>query len=307
MTGGDTVLDAFPHPSITPLEDKPTYLNLLRFCEKLIENAASVSSPLGGSSHGHSGLILPDANYFRDTGHHFVMPVFPGVILVVAATATAAAGRAIHDVHASDLRVFTSCMTVENATRKKIVSVIPDLFLELMKLPITGLATVAVRDILGQLFATHGKITSAQLKRSYESAKEPWDATTPFQVLSARIKKAPDLFAAAEEPFSDQQMIGFGYDAVLKTGVFSEALRVWRRKAIGLKTWINFQTFMDKKYNDYMEDQSSEDHHPFAGAAVQADTLAALQKVVEVMTSNREDIEILSETKAAYESKISTF
>ena len=119
MAGANTLLDAFPHPVIAPLESKPTYLNLLRFREQLIENAASVPSPLGGCSHGHSGLILSDATYYRDTGHHFVRPVFLGVIPVVPATATAAAGRAIRDIHASDLRVFTSCTAVENATRNK--------------------------------------------------------------------------------------------------------------------------------------------------------------------------------------------
>ena len=93
MAGDDTLLDAFPHPSITPLEETPTYLNLLRFQEQLIDNAASVPSPLGGGSHGHSGLIIPDAMYFRDTGHHFIRPVFPGVIPVFATTATAAAGK----------------------------------------------------------------------------------------------------------------------------------------------------------------------------------------------------------------------
>ena len=160
---------------------------------------------------------------------------------------------------------------MENATRKKIVSVIPDLYLEPMKLRITGLATVAVREILRQLFATHGKITFQELEQAYDSAKEPWDATTPFQVLLARIKKAVDLVAAAEEPFSDLQMIRFGYEAVLKTGVFSEALRVWRRKGIGLTTWNNFQVFMAEKYDDYKEYQAAEDHHPFAGAAIKAD------------------------------------
>ena len=39
------------------------------------------------------------------------------------------------------------------------------------------------------------------------------------------------------------------------------------------KTWINFQTFMAEKYDDYLEDQAAEDPHPYAGAAIQADTL----------------------------------
>ena len=80
MTDGNTLLEAFPHPTITAFQEKPTYMNLLRFREKLIENAASVPSSLGSGAHSHSGLILPDAIYFRDTGSNFVRPVFPGVI-----------------------------------------------------------------------------------------------------------------------------------------------------------------------------------------------------------------------------------
>ena len=106
---------------------------------------------------------------------------------------------------------------------------------------------------------------------------------------------------AAKEPFLDRQMIRFAHDAVLKSGVFRETLRAWRRKLTGQKTWINFQTFMATQYDDYLEDQAAEDHHPFAGAAIQADTLAALQNVVEEMKSNRADIAILSEFNATFE------
>ena len=83
MTGQNTLLEAFPHPTITAFNEKPTYTTLCRFIEQLIENGSSVPSPLGGGAHGHSGLILPDAIYFRDTGSHFVRPVFPGVIPVI--------------------------------------------------------------------------------------------------------------------------------------------------------------------------------------------------------------------------------
>ena len=41
---------------------------------------------------------------------------------------------------------------------------------------------------------------------------------------------------------------------------------------------------MAEKYDDFLEDQAAEDHHPFAGAAIQADTLATLQNVVAAMT-----------------------
>ena len=101
-------------------------------------------------------------------------------------------------------------------------------------------------------------------------------------------------------------MIRFSYDAVLKTGVFSETLCVWRRKTIGLKTCTNFQVFMVEKYDDYKEDQAAKDHHPFAGAAIQADTLKALQNVVQAMIQDHEDIASLSNANLAYKHKILT-
>ena len=101
-------------------------------------------------------------------------------------------------------------------------------------------------------------------------------------------------------------MIRFAYDAVLKTGIFSKALRVWRSKALNLKTWSNFQTYMVEKYDDYLEDQSAKDEHNFSGAAVQQDTLQELQNVVKAMTRDREDIAILSETNASSEAKTMT-
>ena len=71
-------------------------------------------------------------------------------------------------------------------------------------------------------------------------------------------------------------MVRFAYDAVLKSGMFSESIQAWRRKTVDQKTWLNFQTFMTVQYEDYLEDQVADDQLPYAGSAVQAETLAAL-------------------------------
>ena len=56
---------------------------------------------------------------------------------------------------------------------------------------------------------------------------------------------------------------------------------------------------MSTQYDDYLEDQAAEGDLPFAGAAIQQETLAALQNVIEAMTSDRECIAALSEANAA--------
>ena len=56
---------------------------------------------------------------------------------------------------------------------------------------------------------------------------------------------------------------------------------------------------MSTQYGDYLEDQAAEGDLPFAGAAIQQETLAVLQNVIEAMTSDREDIAGLSKANAA--------
>ena len=70
------VADSFPHQSIGPV-DTLSFPVLKEFEEKLLQNCASLPSTLGGGNHGHSGLLIPDATYYRETTHHYVRPPFP--------------------------------------------------------------------------------------------------------------------------------------------------------------------------------------------------------------------------------------
>ena len=116
MAGGNNISDAFPYPIIRLFTDKPTYFNLIQLRENLVENLATVPSPLGGGQHRHFGLILPDATYHRDTGFNFVRPVFPGVVPAVKTATTVANARIVRYHHESDLWVFTTCTEVNNST-----------------------------------------------------------------------------------------------------------------------------------------------------------------------------------------------
>ena len=87
-----------------------------------------------------------------------------------------------------------------------------------------------------------------------------------------KIKREADLVEATGEPLTNKKMIRFAYDAVLKTGMFSDNLRFWRNKAENIKKWLKFQIFMAKQYNDYFEDQDAETSNPFSGHSLQEDT-----------------------------------
>ena len=40
-----------------------------------------------GGVHGHLGLVLDDATYHAATGHHYVIPIHPGALVIPAGTA----------------------------------------------------------------------------------------------------------------------------------------------------------------------------------------------------------------------------
>ena len=303
MSSSDkAVADSFPHPDLGPV-DTLSFPILKEIEEKLLQNCASVPSTLGGGNHGHSGLLLPDTTYFRETTHHYVRPPFPGVVPAIPQGTNALAERNLRADHASELKEFQTVTAVENAIRNFFTSTIPDQYLEPLKQSITGISAVPIRTILATLYKNHGKLNSNDLAVARKSALEPWDVTQPVQVMLNRIKKSADILDFAEEPYSEKQMIRIAYDAVLKAGIFSKSLKDWRRKPAVDKTWPNFKTFLAEEYNDYLEDESAEDGNPYrASNAANDEIMSALQHIMANMTSYQENITTLNSANAVLKS-----
>ena len=112
------VSDYFPHQDIGAIAGRPTYVRLLPIRDKLVANAAAIPSTLGGGAHGHSGLVLSDATYHRETGHHFTVPAFPGAVASVPNGTVSLAERNIRKKHASDLKQYNLCNAISNALKK---------------------------------------------------------------------------------------------------------------------------------------------------------------------------------------------
>jgi hypothetical protein len=198
MTTSDKVaMDNFPHPTLDAV-DTLSFPILKSIEDKLLQNCASVPSTLGGGKHGHSGLLIPDEIYYRETSHHYVRPLFPGVVPIIPAGTNAMQERTIRANHQSDLKEFTTVNAIENAIRKIFTTIIPDQFLEPLKQPLTGLSTIPIQQILATLYATNGKLNSNDLEIARKSALEPWDVTQPVQVILNNIKKSADILALAE-------------------------------------------------------------------------------------------------------------
>lgn len=283
MTREAEVTDLFLNKSCTTINCKTTFDDLTTLLEKYTENLAAIWSILGVVQHGLSGLLLSNARYFRDTGHHFVDPTYPGNVATTSAFTTVAVERTVRDQDTADTKQFNTVVTEAAGIRKIITEVLDDMYLQAQKLPITGLATISIRDIFSTLFSQHGKLTSAQISAATDEAKTPCDPTTPIQSLFHQIQRSQDLVEASGDRYTNKQLVCFGYKAVLHTGVFTAGRRLWCRKASTDKTWTSFKKFMNEEYKDYLEDVVSERNNPFSQAShvMQQDTLATLMEIAE--------------------------
>ena len=189
------------------------------------------------------------------------------------------------DICAASVKEFTNVTKVVSAIRKIIATVFDDIYLKVYRRAIAGLTTIPIRDIMATMLRQHGKLRSEHITVATKSFKEPWDPTTPLQSLFKRISKVVDSVEAVEERFSDNQLMRYGYDAVHVTGVFTDAMKVWKLKATTDKTWTVLKIYMIDEYNDYLEDQASNEQHPYkVSNLAEEEVLTSLQEIHDIIT-----------------------
>jgi hypothetical protein len=74
----DELIAGFPHSSLPKVTGEPTFEDLKVIRRLLNTNAMSVSSYVGGGSHGHLGIIMTNEEYFSISANVFPLPDNPG-------------------------------------------------------------------------------------------------------------------------------------------------------------------------------------------------------------------------------------
>ncbi|MFO0089249.1 MAG: hypothetical protein ACK518_00245 [bacterium] len=84
----DSIIEGFPYSTITKHAGEPNYHAIKDVERKLIKNASSFPSELGGGNHGYLGLILTPEKYTLVTGHDFTPHQNPGSLPTFPANPT---------------------------------------------------------------------------------------------------------------------------------------------------------------------------------------------------------------------------
>lgn len=238
----NTVVNGFPHPTIPAYFDKPTYASIAAVNLKLNTNATSVQSNLGDGQLGHLALTVTHTDYATLSQVPFIIPANPGPQPVIPANATHHIISATKREHKEALLVWAQYNNTDKALKQQLLAAFKEMYYKALCHRKTGYATVSTLQILTHLYRTYGKISPADLLDNLNKLNAPYNPALPIVELFQQVEDCQDLAAAANNPFSDSQVVAYAYHNIYQTSMFSETCREWRRLPAADQTWAAFNT-----------------------------------------------------------------
>jgi hypothetical protein len=114
---------------------------------------------------GHLGIIIVDASYAMiapttaDGPTRWTSPQAPGRA-PSNTDGTAAQISAACYIWEEDVQTYWTCTSVQQALKKKIISVFEPMYLDILNDNMVGYTNISARDMLDHLFDTYGNITA---------------------------------------------------------------------------------------------------------------------------------------------------
>ena len=78
-----SIIDSFPHPTLTPIEGNPTFATICQLQLELNSNVSSIHSNLGDDKLGLLYLIVSQITYNNLSDAFFVTPVNPDPVPII--------------------------------------------------------------------------------------------------------------------------------------------------------------------------------------------------------------------------------
>lgn len=248
----DSILEAFPN-TIPPIVGRPTSQNLTLLKQLLFENAATIPSNIGGGNHGHLGVIMTQPRYLTMVGNAWVPPLNPGVAPVIPDGSSGPAVIRITAQHRNEQALFRTYNNVDKALKQQIQNAVPLMYIKSLADRVLRFTNVTARQLLQHLVRTYGKLSTIQLAHNDQEFKQAYDTNEPIENLFEQIEDTSDLADEAGIPYSAAQIIANTITILTKTGCYSEAIRIWKRKPDANKTWPNLKMHFSEAEEELRE------------------------------------------------------
>jgi hypothetical protein len=243
-----------------PMDRPPRYADILLLQKELNSCTASIDND--ESEFGYSYVSMTDADYLQlADGIPFVVPVNPGHTPDIPVDADALVRADIIHLHNIEKVQFVEYRAVESALKRLLCKATnPDWFTSLEH-ETYQLAKVTCKQMITHLWTRFGLNDESDLDENRKQLEVPWDAALPIDTLFARMNRCKTFAEAGGEVLGDSQLTYAGLLLIEKTGLFTEACRLWRMKPQATRTYALFQTYFYAAHRELTKTTASAGYH----------------------------------------------
>jgi len=247
-TSVDGITADFPHPILKKIHGEPTRKEIVELHKKLCENAAAVTSNLGGGKHGHLALILSDKDFLEEAKHAFEAPKNPGDD--PPTTTKPEDQPSVNDRHKRQQRIFEKYGNTDKALKKQIEATVEEDFLSTLRNELTGFNQVTALQMIHHLYVTYGEIDEVDIDENLVAMMKPYDPELTLATLTNQLEKGRAFAQMGLQTISENMMVTKGITLLANTAVFNDDIKQWRRTPDNEKTWEKFKSYFHRAHKE---------------------------------------------------------
>jgi hypothetical protein len=171
----------------------------------------------------------------------FPVPNNPGPLAAVVAGMMAAVIAETTRLHKEATQLYRTYHNVDQAIKKLIIESFDDAYLNAISDDIVGYTNYTSLQLLTHLLTYYAMIAPTELTQNYERLNAPYDPNQPIEMLFQKIQDARAFAVAGGHPYGAAMIVNVVYTLVFNMGLFPDACRAWKSRAIAEKMGAQFK------------------------------------------------------------------
>jgi hypothetical protein len=194
---------------------------------------------------------MTNEEYFAIAVDVFPVPSNPGPSAAVVAGMMSAVIAETTRLHREATEVYHSYHNVDQAIKKLIIKSFDNAYLNALSDEIVGFASCTSLQLLTHLLTYYAMIAPTELMQNSEHLNTPYDPNLMIETLFQQIQDARAFAVAGGQPYGAAMIVNVAYTLIFNTGLFTDACRAWKSRAISGKTWAQFKIDLATAHREF--------------------------------------------------------
>jgi hypothetical protein len=148
-------------------------------------------------------------------------------------------------------------------------------------------------------------IAPTELTQNYDRLNTPYDPNQPIETLFQQIQDARAFAVAGGQLYGNAMIINVAYTLIFNTGLFPDACRAWKSRAIAEKKWAQFKIDFATAHREFRLTNQTAQQSGFHSANMMIeqgrpesmrDTAEAIAQLATATASDRSTVATLTTT-----------